>query len=131
MLPLYSQQMSLSCKSRETYHTISDKDIRGHQALLRLTANITHASHDDQANNRSKEPDDRVPNDGRSSTVRPSRAPDESATNNDWDGTEEELRDYQAGPLGRDVASEKDEDQDDGAERELPEDGVEGCPAEG
>ena len=112
-------------------HRVGHEHRRRHDGLFRGAGYVAGAQRDDQADDGSEEACDCVPGYRCGGLVTPGGFPDHDAAGDDGETTGDEHGDAGVGDAGRDVPAEGDEDDADGADGELEEDGVEGVEAEG
>lgn len=118
-------------RANDVSNAVRDKDRSSHEALLRVASDVGHSQGNNQSDNRAEETDDGVSDNRGGSVIRPGRLPDHSHTCNDGQTAEHKHDDAGVRDLGSNPASQGDEDEADSTEGELPEDGLEGGPAEG
>lgn len=112
-------------------HRIGYKHRGRHDGLLCGAGNVARAERDDQAYYGAEEACDGVSGYRRGWLIAPFGFPDHDAPGDDGEATGDEHGDAGVGDPGGDVAAERDEDDADGADGELKEDGVEGVETEG
>ena len=118
-------------RTNDIAHTIRNKNCCGHRALLGRACNVAHADNDSLADDCAECTDDGVTSDRRGGVVGPCALPDHSAASNDGKAVDDEQNQADVGYLAGEVPAEEDCDEAECTKRELPEDGLEGRPAEG
>lgn len=113
-------------RPHDVAHTIRHEDSRSHSALLRRACDVAHADDDGLADNGAECADDGVSCYGRRSVVRPLALPDHGAAGNDGEAVDDEKDEADVGDFAGEVAAEKDCDEAECSQRELPENRFEG-----